>query len=57
MEEIERLRSESTEVIANSSGEKRLIVAGLGTGKTRHVQEGTSRRRVVDSGMVAVDMR
>jgi superfamily I DNA/RNA helicase len=34
MEEIERLRSETTELIVESNADKRLVVAGPGSGKT-----------------------
>lgn len=49
LKEIERLRSDSTEAIVNSDADKRLVVAGPGTGKTYTFKEALSKA-IVDSG-------
>jgi hypothetical protein len=47
--EIERLRSEAIEAIVNSGADKRLIVAGPGTGKTYTFKKALAKA-IVDSG-------
>jgi superfamily II DNA or RNA helicase len=49
LEEIERLRWEATEAVVNSGADKRLIVAGPGTGKTYTFKKALAKA-IVDSG-------